>query len=141
MDIKRFPTRNEPTALYLRVPGFPGYYIMRNGSIYSTETNWRGRGVRKMQAIPNKYGYLRIRLTRRKKRFNRYVHKLMALCFLPPRPSPQHEIRHLNGVKVDNNATNLKWGTSQENADDREKHGKTSRGIQHSIAIRKGLER
>ncbi|MGA0525000.1 hypothetical protein ACO2WH_24370, partial [Escherichia coli] len=32
---------------------------------------------------------------------------------------------------------NLEWGTRKENADDRERHGRTSRGEAHSAAIRR----
>jgi hypothetical protein len=34
-----------------------------------------------------------------------------------------HEVRHLNGVKTDNSATNLIWGTKEENEADKLLHG------------------
>jgi hypothetical protein len=60
----------------------------------------------------------------------------VAAQFLPERPSPEHEVRHLDGNKDNPHADNLAWGTRKENADDRERHGRTSRGSAHSAAIR-----
>ena len=45
-------------------------------------------------------------------------------------------LRHLDGNKTNPHADNLAWGTQKENAADRERHGKTSRGSKHSAAIR-----
>ena len=56
------------------------------------------------------------------------VHQLVASVFVGPRPSPQHEVRHLDGNPENNLPGNLKWGTAQDNADDRESHGHTARG-------------
>lgn len=44
------------------------------------------------------------------------VHQLVAAAFLPPRPTPKHEINHKNGMKRDNQADNLEWVTHAENA-------------------------
>lgn len=73
------------------------------------------------------------------KRTRLKVHKLVAWNYLPARPSTSHEIRHLDGNKMNNKATNLIWGTSKENAADRERHGRTSRGESHAQAIKAGL--
>lgn len=56
-------------------------------------------------------------------------------AFLAPRPSLAHQLRHLNGNKLDNRAVNLAWGTAQENIDDRERHGTTARGERVGTAV------
>ena len=61
---------------------------------------------------------------------------IVAAEYLPPRPSPKHEIRHLDGNKNNAHCDNLAWGTAKENAEDRERHGRTSRGASHSAAIK-----
>lgn len=50
------------------------------------------------------------------------VHILVAEAFHGPRP-PGMEVRHLNGVKLDNRAENLRWGTDSENMLDIVRHG------------------
>ena len=117
----------------------PGYRVTRDGRVFSTEHNWRGYGEREMQQTPNTDGYPSVRLTIDGKRKHLAVHRLVARAYLPPRPSPEHEVRHLDGSKTNNCVENLAWGTRQENADDRARHGRTSHGLRHSIAIKKGL--
>ena len=118
----------------------PGYEVTADGRVFSVEHNWRGYGRRELQQTPNADGYPSVRLTINGKRKRLAVHKLVALWYLPSRPSPEHEIRHLDGNKLNPSAGNLAWGTQKDNADDRERHGRTSRGHSHSAAIRAGLE-
>lgn len=115
----------------------PGYEVTRDGRVFSFSSNWRGYGRREMSQTLNSDGYPSVRLMIGGKRVSRSVHRLVALAFLPSRPSADHEIRHLDGNKINNHVANLVWGTALENAADRERHGRTSRGDQHSIFIRK----
>jgi hypothetical protein len=118
----------------------PGYEVTADGRVFSVDHNWRGYGRRELQQTPNTDGYPSVRLTINGQRKRLAVHRLVAQWFLPARPSPSYELRHLNGDKHDNRATNLAWGTQKDNADDRERHGRTSRGARHAAAIRAGLE-
>src|SRR5690606_26890186 len=93
---------------------------------------------RELRQDLNDDGYPSVRITTDGKRTRFAVHVLVAKHHLPPRPSPQHEVRHLDGNRMNPSASNLAWGTRQENADDRETHGRTSRGETHSAAIRAG---
>ena len=122
------------------IPYHTGYEIDEYGNVYSVLYNWRNWGIRKMVQYLDIYGYPHVRLTINGTRKRIAVHRLMALVFLPIPPTKEYEIRHLDGNKQNNHESNLVWGTQKDNAEDREKHGKTSRGIDHSIAIRKGLE-
>lgn len=112
-----------------------GYEITRDGRIFST-TNWRGLGRRELAQHPNADGYPSVRVTLAGKRVRYAVHSLVSAAYLPERPSHQHEVRHLDGDKTNPNADNLAWGTPKENAKDRERHGRTSRGERHSDSIR-----
>lgn len=40
---------------------------------------------------------------------HRRVDELVAAAFLPPRPSPAHEVRHIDGDPGNNRASNLGW--------------------------------
>jgi hypothetical protein len=112
-----------------------GYEITRDGRVFST-TNWRGLGRRELAQQPNDDGYPSVRVTLAGKRVRYAVHALVAFAHLPDRPSPSHEIRHLDGNRLNSHADNLAWGTRKENAEDRERHGRTSRGARHSAAIK-----
>src|SRR5687768_8506307 len=100
----------------------PVYEITREGNVFSATTNWRGRGRRELCQSPNSDGYPSVRVLVNGKRKRVAVHILVARCYLPPRPSQKHEIRHLDGDKLNPRADNLAWGTSKDNADDRERH-------------------
>lgn len=121
--------------------GLPGYAIDREGTVYSVAHNWRGYGARALVPVLNSRGYLRVRLTVAGRRRSHFIHKLVAYAFVGPRPSPRHEVRHLDGNPLRNAVDNIAWGTRTENAADRERHGRTSRGAKHSNAIRAGLRR
>ena len=118
----------------------PGYEVTADGRVFSLAHNWRGYGKRELRQDLNDDGYPSVRLTIDGKRTRYSVHTLVARHHLPPRPSPRHEVRHLDGDKMNASVSNLAWGTQKENAEDRERHGRTSRGPTHSAAIKAGLE-
>lgn len=114
----------------------PGYQVTREGLVFSVGHNWRGYGPRLLTQTLNYHGYPSVRVTVDGKRRRLAVHTLVALAFVGPRPSLQHEVRHLDGDRTNNRHWNLFWGTRLENAADRERHGRTSRGAKHGHAIR-----
>lgn len=114
----------------------PGYEVTPDGKVFSTGSNWRGLGRREMAQSLNDDGYPSVRILLNGKRTRLAVHKLVAQRFLPSRPSEQHQVRHLDGNKLNSCVSNLAWGTAKENADDRERHGTTSRGQSHSASIK-----
>ena len=117
----------------------PGYEVTRDGRVYSTASNWRGYGTRELAQHADSDGYPSVRLTQNGRRQRVAVHRLVAIVHLGPAPSAAHEVRHLNGDKSDNRVENLAWGTRKQNAADRARHGRTSRGEVHSAAVRRGL--
>lgn len=117
------------------------YLVYPNACIESRVVHGQWKDARTIQPLDNGDGYLFVRLTINGKRKKWMLHKLMAELFLEPRPSKFHEIRHLDGLKQNNRADNLAWGTRKENADDRENHGRTSRGLGHSNYIKKGISK
>jgi DNA-binding NarL/FixJ family response regulator len=80
-----------------------------------------------------------VRLTVDGKRTTRLVHVLVAKKFCGKKPSDKHQVRHLDGNRKNNIASNLAWGTAKENASDRAMHGTTSSGETHSIAVKSGI--
>lgn len=121
------------------LPQYPQYEVDQYGRVYAVGTNWRGYGRRELTRDLNADGYPSVRVTVDGQRRRVSVHWLVAAAFLPERPSVDHEVRHLDGNKMNNCASNLAWGTKTENAADREAHGRTSRGARHSTAIKRGI--
>lgn len=115
------------------------YEITESGKIYSIESNWRGYGKREMISIPDESGHMRVRLTVNGIRRRYFVHRLVIEKFKGPKPSPMHQVRHLDGNKLNNHINNLKWGTAKENAEDRDLHVGTSKGKRHSEFIKAGI--
>lgn len=76
-------------------------------------------------------GYKKVMLGRGNRR---YVHELVCTAFEGEKPSPKHETRHLNGVRGANRSENLVWGTRQENAADRARHGTQPYGENSPVA-------
>lgn len=111
----------------------PGYVVTVDGDVLSTATNWRGYGVRRLTPIEGRSGYLKVRLTVDGRRINRMVHRIVAEAYLSPRPVGA-QVRHLDGDKLNNSATNLAWGSALDNAHDRAGHGTTARGERNGWA-------
>lgn len=107
----------------------PGYVVYANGAVVSKRLG------RPLRASLNRSGYQIVHL-RYAGRHNWPIHQLVALAFVGPRPSPVHEVRHLDGNPANNDASNLAWGTRSENAMDRVRHGRNYRVNWHDPATR-----
>lgn len=65
--------------------------------------------TRVLRAYKNRYGYLKVFLWKDGKRYNIYVHRLVAQAFIPNNDDAKNEINHINELKSDNRASNLEW--------------------------------
>lgn len=64
---------------------------------------------------------------------HRYVHQIACEAFHGPRGKGQ-QVRHLNGNRTDNRASNLAWGSAAENAADKILHGTDTNGEKNPMA-------
>tara|TARA_R110002012_G_scaffold82366_1_gene208169 strand:- start:1894 stop:2265 length:372 start_codon:yes stop_codon:yes gene_type:complete len=104
------------------LPGFEcciEYYINDHGEVKST----KGKIERILKVRVGKSGYATVNLTQRIGRrgtLTTTVHKLVALAFLDqPLASPGKNkgcsrVRHIDGCKTNNAASNLKWTKIEE---------------------------
>lgn len=81
------------------------------------------RGGRMLNPIVDTGDYRFVALSNGGKR-KLSVHSLVAAAFIGPRPTPKHEVRHLDGDPSNNTLANLAYGTGAENWDDRRRHGR-----------------
>ena len=87
---------------------FPNYMINENGDVY-TKINKRLLKPR----LQN--GYIRIGLTKNKKLYNKSIHRLLGLQYLP-NPNNFPCIDHINRIRIDNSLTNLRWVSYSHNS-------------------------
>lgn len=106
----------ETTNEWRAVPTHVGYEVNASGQISGP----RGQILRPMQT---KQGHLYVLtpLPRRPRKL--FVHRAVVLAFIGPPPTPEHEVRHLDGNPTNNILPNLCWGTRAENMQDKALHG------------------
>jgi hypothetical protein len=78
-------------------------------------------------------GYRTVSLNRRGKRASFCVQYLVLAAFVGPRKKAE-VIRHLDGVRENNQLSNLAWGTAKENAADALRHGTRLQGEDYLTA-------
>lgn len=109
-----------------KIPGYPGYFVSQGGRVWSN----KGSYPVVLQPYTNPHGYCMVGLSDGWKKKTMYVHEVVALAFLGPRP-PKSVIRHLDGNPQNNALKNLRYGTVAENSADTKEHGTLMRGSRH----------
>lgn len=112
------------------IPGFPSYSITKDGRIWSNPRRDRrkhSRGDFWLKPRVDKKNYLYIILYANFRKYTRRIHRLVLETYVGTRPQGL-QCRHLDGNPLNNNLDNLKWGTPQENINDRARVGMTACG-------------
>jgi hypothetical protein len=91
-----------------KIKYFENYLISKDGDIYSNYTN------KKLKCSSDKNGYLKIRLVNKSGRKTMFLHRLLAIQFIP-NPLNKPFINHIDGNKYNNRLYNLEWCTHKEN--------------------------
>lgn len=101
------------------IPGFDGYFANKDGFVYSFKS-----GSCKKLAVYHKksHPYLMVSLQRDGRSVSQKVHTLVLQAFSGPKPIG-YEARHLDGDCLNNKPNNLKWGSRQQNVNDKKRHG------------------
>ena len=98
------------------------YQVSNYGRVKSLERdtyalNGTVNGHIKEHIVPqqdNGHGYQTVSLTKFGKTRKEYVHRLVAMAFIP-NPENKPQVDHINTDKADNVVTNLRWVTQSEN--------------------------
>lgn len=134
---------HDSTISYAPIPGFPGYRVGTDGSIWSRWVSYPGGSrmanrwrrmkatVKKGRSAGRAYRYLNLCRDGKSRTFN--LHCLVLLAFVGPCPASM-ECRHADGDPGNNRLDNLSWGTPEQNRDDCRRHGRYQRGNDHSQA-------
>ena len=124
------------TTLWRTVPGYPAYEVSVDGLVRRCQGFRCRRAHRVLVPFVRPNGYAQILLYQGGKRRRFGVHQLVALAFLGPKPSLQHQVAHLDGQRLNNHVSNLAWLLPIENDAHKDLHGTRLRGSQiHSAKL------
>lgn len=107
---------------------FPHYEVSNAGEVRRCVPDSYGRNLGNLLAkVPDKDGYLRVRLTYGGIRYTLRVHKIVAITFIGPVPEGK-EINHKDGNKNNNCDDNFEYITNIENLEHKTMMGLCARG-------------
>ena len=101
------------------IPEFEGYQVSSLGKVRGVDRLRKSKNGfcitkgRELKQVLNKKGYPEVRL-RKNGCHTRLVHKLVASAFMT-KPEGCTQINHINGIKTDNQVSNLEWVTNSQN--------------------------
>lgn len=114
---------------WLPIPGFAGFYDASSlGRVRSLPRKFCRGQVLNPSVMPN--GYLTVTLSVHNVQTRDYVHRFVAATFLGRCPEGM-EVLHGDGNPANNAASNLRYGTHTENAQDMVRHGRSIAGTRH----------
>ncbi len=88
------------------IQGAPGYFIRSDGQVIGK----LGKALKPRHAR----NHLSVCLYIDGKPYDRYIHRLMALAFIPNENEARRKVHHKNDLGSDNRLKNLQWVTTSE---------------------------
>ena len=114
------------------IPSFPLYEASDDGQIRRRVRRGSAGSPGQPKATSSTWnGYLAVNIDGGL----RIVSRLICEAFHGPAPDGDHQAAHLNGIRTDNRADNLRWKSRSENYKDQILHGTSKRGTGHSLAL------
>jgi HNH endonuclease/NUMOD4 motif len=95
--------------IWKAIDGISSYEVSNFGRVRNSLTKL----VRKLKI--DRYGYPCLTLRHGGRMYHRTAHVLVCTAFHGPKPSEDHEVNHIDGVKSHNGMANLEWITQIEN--------------------------
>lgn len=90
------------------IKGFENYGISIDGTVTNIVTG------KQLKHDKTTKGYAFVTLYKDKKRYTKYIHRLLAEAFIP-NPNNLPEIDHINAIRDDNSIDNLRWVSRKDN--------------------------
>jgi hypothetical protein len=120
------------------IPGFSGYAARKDGSIWSCRkfggrSGFMAEWLRRPE-YSDKDGYLWIAMYKNGKSKRWKVAHLILETFAGERPPGAHSLHYPDRDVRNNRIENLRWGTLQDNSDDKIKMGTQPRGTSNGMA-------
>lgn len=96
------------------IKGYEGLYQISNLGRVKSLPKYNYKTERILTPTDNGNGYKIIGLHRNGKRFSNYIHRLVAVAFVP-NPKGERYVNHLDYNTANNTAENLEWCSQKEN--------------------------
>jgi len=100
--------------IWKTITNFENYEVSNLGNVRSKRRCGAKGGLIKPFFDRKDNGYYKVHLYVNGKQFQPFLHRLVAQEFLP-KVEGKKEINHINGIKIDNNVSNLEWCSRSEN--------------------------
>lgn len=95
--------------IWKKIEGYEDYEVSLTGQVR--------KGAMLLKPYMSNSGYLRIKLNNENGRKAFYVHRLVAMAFIP-NPDNLPEINHKDHSKLNNSCFNIEWTTHKSNCED-----------------------
>ncbi len=131
------PFRYPDPIEYRDVPGFPGYRVGNDGSVWSLwrrgrikamGTEWREMKITALKVSKHRFVRLARRIDGASETVFFYVHRLVLTLFVCPCPEGREACHGPDRDPGNNNSVNLRWDTRKGNFEDKIIHGTHHRG-------------
>jgi len=101
------------TEQWRPIDGYPNYEVSNQGRVQILSV--KGKPCKRIvNSQANNVGYLSVVLKAGTNDWKRvYIHRLVALAFIP-NPDNKPTIDHINRIRTDNKASNLRWFSYEE---------------------------
>jgi hypothetical protein len=109
------------------IPNFPDYEIREDGAIRRL-TGAKTRTAGHVLKFNMASRYPRVKLSLGGMKYSIFVHRLVCEAFNGPAPFEGALCRHLDDNPTNNHFSNLAWGTSLDNHNDRRRNGRSFDG-------------
>ena len=93
-----------------QIAEFPDYYITYDGRLFKD----KHKEIRPYRHKSNACNYLRVTLFHEGKRIRKFIHELVALAYIGPKPKG-YQVNHIDLDSLNNSVSNLEYITPSEN--------------------------
>lgn len=103
------------------IKGYPNYHVTKDGRVFNIKTGLCLKPVKHVD------GYLLVSLYDNNKQTSCRIHRLVAEAYLA-NPNNLPIVMHLDDDRMNNDISNLCWGTQQDNLADRDFKNRQAKG-------------